>query len=122
MSIEAIKKLASSSKVLLFIVFVIAISVALAAGLVDKEWWRDTLRAAFVALMGGYSVVEAARAVMSGKVDAAKAIMDPASALKEATVTVEAKLGSGTDIDAPSKALVEKDVAEGVPVPKESSR
>lgn len=67
MSLEALKKVAGSSKVLIFLVFAAAITTALKLGMVDVEWWKTTIANAFYALMAGYSVVEAARAVLAGK-------------------------------------------------------
>ena len=84
MNLEALKKLATSSKVLLFAVFAAAITVALHYGLVGTEWYQDTIATAFYALMGGYSIVEAARAVGSDKITLAKLLEDPKAALDDA--------------------------------------
>ena len=46
----------------------VAITVAVYYGLVGKEWYQDALANAFYMLMGGYSIVEVARAIWKGKV------------------------------------------------------
>jgi hypothetical protein len=72
MSVEAIKKIAKSSKVLITIIFAVALTVALKLGLVDSTWYQDTMANAYYMLMGGYSVVEVARAIAAGRVSAVK--------------------------------------------------
>jgi hypothetical protein len=88
MSIEALKKAASSSKVLIFLVFAAACTTALKLGMVEQAWYQETLANAFYALLGGYSLVEAARAVWSDGVTAAKLLEDPKKA-KEALKELE---------------------------------
>lgn len=84
MNVEALKKAANSSKVLIFIVFAAATTLALKLGMVDKVWYQETVANAYYMLMGGYSLVEAARAVYTGKVSAAEMLADPKKALAEA--------------------------------------
>ena len=91
MTLEALKKAASSSKVLLFLVFAASITAALRLGMVEQAWYQATIADAFYMLMGGYSVVEAARAVFSGKAAPAAVLEDPKKALDDA------KAGPATD-------------------------
>lgn len=85
MSVEALKKAASSSKVLIFGLFAAAITAAKIYGWVDQDWWQTTIANAFYMTMGGYSLVEVGRALVSGKVTPAEALADPAAAMKKAT-------------------------------------
>ena len=84
MSVTALKKAASSSKVLIFSVFALAITVARHQGWATQEWWQQALENAYYALMGGYSLVEVARAVATGKTTPEKVLSDPKEALDEA--------------------------------------
>lgn len=88
MSVEAIKKAAKSSKVLLYLIFATAITIARWRGWADQEWWQQAIENGYYALMGTYSVVEAARhiatAIASGKVSVADALADPKAALAAA--------------------------------------
>jgi len=77
MNLEALRKLLTSSKVLMFLVFAAAITTALKLGLVDAAWYQSTIATAFYALLGGYSAVEAARALGSDKVIAAQLLEEP---------------------------------------------
>lgn len=81
MTLEALKKAANSSKVLIFLVFAIAITVVFKLQLVQQEWYQATLREAFLALMGGYSLVEVARAAFAKRVSVEAVIDDPKAAL-----------------------------------------
>ena len=83
MSKEAIRKAASSSKVLIFVVFALAISVARWRGWASTEWWQSALENAYYALMGGYSLVEVARAVAGGKIPVVEALEDPKKAAEK---------------------------------------
>lgn len=88
MSVEAIKKAAKSSKVLLYLIFATAITIARWRGWADQEWWQQAIENGYYALMGTYSVVEAARhiatAIASGRVSVADALADPKAALAAA--------------------------------------
>jgi hypothetical protein len=79
---DAIGRALSSSKVLIFLVFAVAITVALKMGLVTQAWYQDTLQEAYLALMGGYSIVEVARAIAMKRVAPEAVLADPAAAMK----------------------------------------
>jgi len=88
MTIEALKKAASSSKVLLYLIFATAITLARWQGWAEQAWWQTAIENGYYALMGTYSVVEStraiAKAIASGKVSVADALADPKKALAEA--------------------------------------
>lgn len=100
MNLEAIKKLVTSSKVLMFALFAVAITVALEMGLVDSEWWKETLANAYYALMGGYSLVEAARAVLGKKGIAVGTVVPSADAREVAAAAARVAAASGEVLDA----------------------
>ena len=85
MSMEALKKAASSSKVLLYLIFASAITVARWRGWAAQEWWQTAIENGYYALMGTYSVVESSRAIASaitsGKISVADALADPKKAM-----------------------------------------
>ena len=81
MSVAALKKAAESSKVLIYLVFEIAITIARWQGWVDQGWWETTTANAFYMTMGGYSVVEVGKAIMSGKTTPAAVLADPKAAM-----------------------------------------
>ena len=103
MSLEALKKAANSSKVLLFLIFAVACTVALKIGMVESAWYQDTMANAFYLLMGGYSVVEAARAIWSSK-----------------SIDINQKMGAGFDPDDVAKLVAEalKDKTDGAEKPE----
>ena len=87
MSMEALKKLRNSSKVLLFFIYAAGLCGLYYLGLkmgdpVSTEVFMGKLEWGFAFVMSGYTVVEAARAWKDGKVTAAQLAADPAKALK----------------------------------------
>ncbi len=83
MNWTALRKAASSSKVLIFLVFATTITVARWQGWVEQAWWQSTMENAYYLLIAGYSVVEIARAIATGRATVAKVFEDPKQAMDD---------------------------------------
>lgn len=102
MSKAALKKLADSSKVLLFLVYAAGLSALFYIGLkmgdpVSTEVFMGKLEWGFTVVTGGYSVVEMMRLWKDGKVTAAQLAADPAKAMLEAGVAIKLESEAKTD-------------------------
>lgn len=86
MSKDAIKKVASSSKVLLFVLYACLLTAAKFGSWISPEQWAEMVQNGFQFLIGGYSAVEFGRAIgkglASGKVTIEEVLTDPKAAIK----------------------------------------
>ena len=91
--LDALKKVAASSKVWIFLIFCVALTVSLKLGYIDKGWYESTLANGFLVFMGGYSLVDFGRSLVAGKVDASTVLGKIEQAVLAAVVAPPA--GSG---------------------------